>query len=119
MVCIMCVHAFYKFKILISVPPVPTNISVLRLNGTHMNISWSHIPITETRGFIQSYFILYEQNDNRKREILSVLATDSSVVIGKLDPGKAYSVSISASTNAGQGEFTSAVIVDGKMLFST
>ena len=115
MVCIMHIHAFYKFEILISVPPVPTNISVLRLNGTHMNISWSLIPITETRGFIQSYFILYEQNDNRKREISSVPATDSSVVIGGLDPGKAYRVSISASTNAGQGEFTSAVIVDGKV----
>ena len=41
------------------------------------------------------------------------------VVIGGLDPGKAYRVSISASTNARQGEFTSAVIVDGKMFFST
>ena len=67
-----------------------------------MNISWSRIPNTEARGFIQSYFILYDQNDNRKREISSVPATDSSVVIGGLDPGKAYSVSISASTNAGQ-----------------
>ena len=86
-----------------------------------MNISWSFIPINEARGFIQSYFILYEQNDNRKRQLssVSVPATDSSVVIGGLDPGKAYRVSISASTNAGQGEFTSAVIVDGKVSFST
>ena len=86
-----------------------------------MNISWSRIPIIEAKGFIQSYFILYEQNDNRKRQIssVSVPATDSSVGIGGLDPGKAYRVSISASTNAGQGEFTSAVVVDGKMFFSS
>ena len=102
----------------ISVPPAPTNISVLRLNGTHMNISWSLIPITKARGFIQSYFILYQQIDNRKRKTLSVSvpATDSSVVIGGLDPGKSYSVLMSASTNAGQGAFTSPVVVEGKLL---
>ena len=83
-----------------------------------MNISWSLIPITESRGFIRSYFILYQENDNKKRQISSVFvpATDSSVVIGGLDPDKSYSVSISASTNAGQGEFTSEVVVAGKML---
>ena len=102
----------------ISVPPTPANISVLRLNGTHMNISWSLIPITKARGFIQSYFILYRQIDNRKRQTFSVSvpATDSSVVIGGLDPGKSYSVLISASTNAGQGAFTSEVVVEGKLL---
>ena len=84
-----------------------------------MNISWSLIPITEARGFVQSYFIHYQENDNKKRQILSVYvpATDSSVVIGGLDPGKAYRVSISASTNAGQGAFTSVVVVEGKRLF--
>ena len=83
-----------------------------------MNISWSLIPITEARGFIQSYFILYEQNDNRKGEALSISvpATNSSAVIGGIDADKTYSVSISASTNAGQGEFTSAVFVAGKIL---
>ena len=86
-----------------------------------MNINWSRIPITEARGFIQSYYILYEQNDNRKGEALSISvpATNSSVVIGGLDPGKTYRVSISASTNAGQGEFSSAVFVAGKILLST
>ena len=83
-----------------------------------MNISWSLIPITEARGFIQSYLILYQEIANRKRQIssVSVAATDSSVVIGGLDPDISYSVSISASTNAGQGEFTSEVVVAGKML---
>ena len=93
----------YPFAIPISEPPIPTNISVLRLNGTHMNVSWSLIPITEARGFIQSYLTLFQEIVNRKRQISSVLvpATDSSVVIGGLDPDKSYSVSISASTNAG------------------
>ena len=83
-----------------------------------MNVSWSLIPITEARGFIQSYFILYQENDNKKRQIssVSVPATDSSVVIGELDPVKSYSVSISASTNAGQGTFTSEVVIAGEML---
>ena len=105
----------YPLALPVSEPPIPTNISVLRLNGTHMNISWSLIPITEARGFIKSYFILYQEIANRKRQIssVSVPATDSSVVIGGLDPGKSYSVSISGSTNAGQGEFTSAVVVEG------
>ena len=75
-----------------SVPPVPTNISVLKLNGTHMNISWSRIPIIEARGFIKSYLILFLPNDNRRSQIssLSVPATDSSVVIAGLDPDKSY-----------------------------
>ena len=83
-----------------------------------MNISWSLIPITEARGFIQSYLILYQEIANRKRQIssVSVPATDSSVVIGGLDPDTSYSVSISASTNAGHGAFTSAVAVDGRHL---
>ena len=107
--------------LLILVPPVPTNISVLRLNGTHMNISWSRIPIIEARGFIKSYLILILPNENRRRQIssVSVPATDSSVVIGGLDPDKSYSISISASTNAGQGKFTNVVFVAGKMFFST
>ena len=115
---ILFTFAMNCFATHISVPPTPTNISVLRLNGTHMNISWSLIPITKARGFIQSYFILYQENDNRMRQISSVTvsATDSSVVIGELDPGKSYSVSVSASTNAGQGAFTSEVIVEGKLL---
>ena len=101
-----------------SVPPTPTNISALRLNGTHMNISWSLIPITTARGFIQSYLILYQQIDNKKRQTFSVSvpATDNSVVIGGLDPGKSYSVLISAYTNAGLGAFTSAIVVKGKLL---
>ena len=108
----------YPFALPISEPPIPTNISVLRLNGTHMNISWTLIPITEARGFIQSYLILYQEIVNRKRQISSVLVppTDSSVIIGGLDPDKSYSVSISASTNAGQGRFTDVIIVDGKHL---
>ena len=86
-----------------------------------MNISWALIPITEARGFIKSYLILYLPNDNRRRQIssLSVPATDSSVVIGGLDPDISYSVSISASTNVGQGKFTNVVFVAGKMLLST
>ena len=86
-----------------------------------MNISWSLIPITEARGFIQSYLIRYQPNDDRKRQIyiVSVPATDSSVVIDGLDPDKSYSVSISASTNAGQGNFTEVIIVDGKTFLST
>ena len=83
-----------------------------------MNISWSLIPITKARGFIQSYFILYQQIDNRKRLTFSVTvpATDNSVVISGLDPSKSYSVLISARTNAGLGAFTSAIIVEGKLL---
>ena len=83
-----------------------------------MNISWSLIPITEARGFIQSYLIRYQEIAKRKRQIssVSVPATDSSVVIGGLDPDKSYSVSISASTNTGQGAFTSAVVVQGELL---
>ena len=84
-----------------------------------MNISWSLIPITKARGFIQTYLILYQQIDNKKRQTLSVSvpATDNSVVIGELDPNKSYSVLVSASTNAGLGAFTSAVIVEGKLCY--
>ena len=88
------------------VPPSPTNITTQRLNGTHMNISWRPIPLTESRGFIQSYTITYQRvSQTVKRQVLSisVLGSESSVVIGGLDPASAYSVSVGATTSAGPG----------------
>ena len=90
-----------------SAPPSPTDVSTQRLNGTHMNISWSSIPLTQSRGFIRNYTITYQRvsrTAKRQTQSVSVPSSESSVVIGGLDPASAYTVSVGATTAAGPGE---------------
>ena len=90
-----------------TVPPSPTDVSSQRLNGTHMNISWSPIPLTQSRGFIQNYTITYQRvsrTSKRQVQSISVPGGESNVVIGGLDPASTYSVSVGATTSAGPGE---------------
>ena len=106
----------YTFLPTTTVPPSPTNITTQRLNGTHMNISWSPVPLTESRGFIQSYTVTYQRVSRTvKQQVLSVSipGSESSVVIGGLDPASAYSVSVGATTSAGPGESSPPSVTPG------
>ena len=89
-------------------PPAPENIEAERLNGTHMNVSWTSIPLTVSNGFITTYTIIYEKLENKKRQTLSLIVPgkDSSVVIGGLDPASAYTILVGATTSSGPGEFS-------------
>ncbi len=98
-----------------SVPPAPSTISVIRLNGTHMNVSWRPIPLTESNGFIEEYRISYSRSisTKRKRQIgtINVRSNVSYIIIGNLNPSNQYSVTVSAQTSAGSGEQSIVVMV--------
>ena len=95
----------------------PKNVAVVRVNGTHMNITWGKLSLEEARGFITGYFVTYDINDGRrKREVRSELVgkDESYKLIGNLDIEKNYYVTVSARTSAGEGVASIAVVVNGE-----
>ena len=96
-----------------SVPP--SGVRVERLNSTAMNVSWTLLTLEEARGFVTSYTVSYKKDEGMaKRTTESVVVPggeQSSVVIGGLDPGSSYLVSVSASTSAGTGEMSEETVV--------
>ena len=98
-----------------AVPPSPTGVIALRLNGTHMNVSWNRIPLSEAKGFIVSYRVLYQKitTERRRRQVtvIPVPGSDTSAIIGDLNPSSSYQVFVSAATSAGIGEYSSNPVV--------
>ena len=88
----------------------PGNVEVNRLNGTAMNVSWVPLNLVEAQGFVQSYIITYQQastGSHRKRQMQmqQVDGSASSAIVGGLQPGVAYEVSIAGrTTENGPGE---------------
>ncbi len=72
-----------------------------------MSVSWMLIPLTRSKGFIQSYVVNYQAGTS-KREMLTrtVGGEESSVILGGLQPVAAYDVQVAASTDAGVGDFS-------------
>ena len=101
------------------VPSVsPSGVRVERLTSTAMNVSWTLLTLEEARGFVTSYTVSYREWEGAGRrhvvETESVVVPggeQSSVVIGGLDPGSSYLVSVSASTSAGTGEMSESVVL--------
>ena len=98
------------------VPSVsPSGVRVERLNSTAMNVSWTLLTLEEARGFVTSYTVSYRKDEGMaKRTTESVVVPggeQSSVVIGGLDPGSSYQVSVSASTSAGTGDMSEEEVV--------
>ena len=81
-----------------------------RLNGTAMNVSWVPLNLVEARGIVQSYIITYQPTGSRpKREVkawqVNVDGRASSAIVGELQPGVAYNISVSGkTTQTGPGE---------------
>ena len=88
----------------------PGNVEVIRLNGTAMNVSWVPLNLVEARGFVQSYIITYRQSSSgtrRRRQVQTqrVDGNSSSAIVGGLQPGVAYEVTVSGmTTQTGPGE---------------
>ena len=80
------------------------------MNGTAMNVSWVPLNLVEARGFVQSYIITYQQASTgscRKRQMRTqtVDGGASSAIVGGLQPGVAYEVTVSGmTTENGPGE---------------
>lgn len=76
------------------------------MNATHMNISWVKLTLEEARGFVTSYTIRYDTLETRRKRavVMEVVHPDSSYkVIGGLGVTETYSITVSASTSAGEG----------------
>ena len=75
-----------------------------------MNVSWVPLNLVEARGFIQVYVITFERasGNRRKRQQQEAQAdaSASSSIVGGLQPGVPYDVTVSGQTVArGQSEF--------------
>ena len=95
----------------------PRDVRVRRLNATHVNISWVKLTLDEARGFVTLYTIRYDSVGSRnKRAVkIEVAGPESSYkVIGGVGITESYSVTVSASTSAGEGIIGTPVIVSGK-----
>ena len=94
----------------------PRNVGVVRLNVTHMNVTWTKLTLEEARGVITAYTVTYEVVDSRRRkDVMEEVGEpeDSFKVVGGLGFTSSYLVMVSASTIAGQGISSSAISVQG------
>ena len=86
-------------------------MEVIRLNDSAMNVSWVPLNLVEARGIVQSYIITYQQassGSQRKRQMQMVQVDGSAsyAVVGGLQPGVTYEVTVSGMTvHNGPGEF--------------
>ena len=84
------------------------------MNGTAMNVSWVPLNLVEARGFVRGYNITYTQANSagtrRKRQaqtkqMVQVNGSASYAIVGGLQPGVAYNVTVSGMTiQNGPGE---------------
>ena len=81
---------------------------MIRLNDTAMNVSWVPLNLVEARGFVQGYIITYQQSSIRRRRQVQTQQVDGSAsyaIVGGLQPGVAYEVTVSGmTTQTGPGE---------------
>jgi hypothetical protein len=93
-------------------PPKPRNVTVTRINDESMIVRWNIIPITEARGLIRNYHVMYKPYpapDGMSN--VTVPGNMSSVNIDGLIGGVSYSVSVRAVTGAGAGNASDVIIV--------
>ena len=81
---------------------------MIHLNDTAMNVSWVPLNLVEARGFVQGYIITYQQASTRRRRQVQTQQADGSAsyaIVGGLQPGVAYEVTVSGmTTQTGPGE---------------
>ncbi len=95
----------------------PTLLTATRIATTEMALSWEHLTLSEARGFITNYTILYymttdAKNRQRPNTMFTIVygKTNSTTIYG-LDKISEYLVQISANTVAGNGVLSMPVIV--------
>ena len=94
----------------IPVPRAPEDVAVMRLNESHMMVSWSGLTPEKARGYLISYTVHYWPASNTDLVMTITTPPDTtSVVIGGLESGEEYVVAVSATTGAGNGPWSSEV----------
>ena len=77
-----------------------SDITVTRVNGTAVNITWTALTLNEARGF-PSYVVTAT---NEGEQVSSQRTTSTSVVVGGLMPHTEYNITVQALTAGGDKE---------------
>ena len=89
----------------ITVPRPPRDLSVERVNATHMIVSWTALSLVYARGHIIYYTVNYWPVSNREDiKSINVPHNITRVEISNLLYGETYIIQVSASTSVGKGE---------------
>ena len=104
MVSIIILYLHYKV-LNTTVPRPPRDLTVERVNATHMIVSWTALSLVEARGHIIYYTVNYWPASNSEDiKSINVPHNITSVGINDLLSGETYIVQVSANTSAGKGE---------------
>ena len=87
-----------------TVPQPPRDLSVERVNATHMIVSWTALSLVEARGHIIYYTVNYwPASSSEDINSINVPHNITRVEISDLLYGETYIVQVSASTSVGEG----------------
>ena len=86
-------------------PPVPKNVTVIRINDTAMMVSWHKFTLVELQGFA-AYIITYTVGGgSRKRQnnqMVTAMWFENNKTIGGLPPGQAVDVQVRTNSSGGR-----------------
>ena len=95
-------------------------VEVNRISASMMMLSWTPLSISEARGFITHYTVAYfpQQSSSKRQEpntiYKNVSGSDSNqATINGLEASIDYGVQVSASINAGSGDFSPVTLARG------
>ena len=82
----------------------PTDVTLVRLTSTSIEVSWTPLSLVDARGLITGYLISYETASiHDKRNSIEVSSTTSSYIITDLIVDRVYGVTVACITEAGVG----------------
>lgn len=88
---------------------------MVRINSTTLNVSWTPLTIVEAQGIILFYQLVYLPVGSTNRGFqINATANASYILIGGLQVGQQYGVSIAAVTKLGVGKVSDFVYEDGE-----
>ena len=99
------------------VPQISPSLQIQRTSPSVITLSWSPLTLTEARGFVRNYTIIYYPAlETRKRQqpnmvSITVDGNVTSRTINGLDETSAYSAQISANNGAGSGPLSMSMSV--------
>ena len=103
--------------ILCSAPDAPPSLSGEALTSTSISLTWSPLPEDNQNGIIERYQIEISDEDSIVTHY-STNGTTMTLTVTELHPYHTYSCRIAAVTRAGNGPFTSTILLqtleDGK-----
>ncbi len=88
----------------------PTDLVVIVLNSTAVQIFWNLPPISEQNGVIIKYNV--SVTDVETEEMFFLISFPTDVTFGEMQPYTMYYCSVAAYTLVGSGPFTSPVYIE-------